>query len=75
MIDFLLNGQPRHCSASPDTSVLELLRDSLGPSGTKEGCATGDCGADGAADVVQALHGDQRGLDPAKLRNMLTNEP
>ena len=45
MIDFLLNGQPRHCAASPDTSVLELLRDSLGQTGTKEGCASGDCGA------------------------------
>ncbi|WP_089709866.1 xanthine dehydrogenase small subunit [Halomonas daqiaonensis] len=45
MIDFLLNGQPRQCAASPDTSVLELLRDSLGQTGTKEGCATGDCGA------------------------------
>ncbi|CAM3409183.1 xanthine dehydrogenase small subunit [Halomonas lysinitropha] len=45
MIDFLLNGQLRHCAASPDTSVLELLRDSLGQTGTKEGCASGDCGA------------------------------
>ncbi len=45
MIDFLFNGQPRHCAASPDTSVLELLRDSLGQTGSKEGCASGDCGA------------------------------
>jgi len=45
MIDFLLNGQPRHCEASPDTSVLELLRETLGQTGTKEGCASGDCGA------------------------------
>ncbi|GHE19670.1 xanthine dehydrogenase small subunit [Halomonas urumqiensis] len=45
MIDFLLNGQPRHFEATPDTSVLELLRESLGQTGTKEGCASGDCGA------------------------------
>ncbi len=45
MIDFLLNGQPRHCEVTPDTSVLELLRDTLGQTGTKEGCASGDCGA------------------------------
>ncbi|WP_444984513.1 xanthine dehydrogenase small subunit [Halomonas mongoliensis] len=45
MIDFLLNGQPRRCETAPDASVLELLRDSLGQTGTKEGCATGDCGA------------------------------
>ncbi|WP_416140786.1 xanthine dehydrogenase small subunit [Halomonas sp. HK25] len=45
MIDFLLNGYPRRCEASPDTSVLELLRETLGLTGTKEGCASGDCGA------------------------------
>ncbi|QTF91232.1 xanthine dehydrogenase small subunit [Halomonas sp. BM-2019] len=45
MIDFLLNGQPRRCEVSPDTSVLELLRETLGQTGTKEGCASGDCGA------------------------------
>ena len=45
MIDFMLNGQPRHCEAPPDTSVLELLRETLGQTGTKEGCASGDCGA------------------------------
>jgi xanthine dehydrogenase small subunit len=45
MIDFVLNGQPRRCDATPDTSVLELLRETLGQTGTKEGCASGDCGA------------------------------
>lgn len=45
MIDFLLNGQPRQCEAAPETSVLELLRETLGATGTKEGCASGDCGA------------------------------
>lgn len=46
MIDFYLNGQRRQCTdVSPDTSVLELLRTQLGQTGTKEGCASGDCGA------------------------------
>ncbi|TVM07667.1 MAG: xanthine dehydrogenase small subunit [Halomonas sp.] len=45
MIHFQLNGQPRSVAASPDTSVLELLRETLGQVGTKEGCASGDCGA------------------------------
>lgn len=45
MIHFLLNGQPRSVAAKPDTSVLELLRETLGQVGTKEGCASGDCGA------------------------------
>ncbi|GGX79912.1 xanthine dehydrogenase [Litchfieldella qijiaojingensis] len=46
MIDFYLNGKRRQCTdVSPDTSVLELLRTQLGHTGTKEGCASGDCGA------------------------------
>ncbi|MGQ4877046.1 xanthine dehydrogenase small subunit [Billgrantia sp. LNSP4103-1] len=45
MIDFMLNGQPRRSEASPETSVLELLRETLNVTGTKEGCASGDCGA------------------------------
>ncbi|MCE8031892.1 xanthine dehydrogenase small subunit [Halomonas sp. MCCC 1A11057] len=45
MIDFMLNGQPCRSEASPETSVLELLRETLAVTGTKEGCASGDCGA------------------------------
>lgn len=44
-IEFLLNGTPKQCDVSPDTSILTLLRDILGATGTKEGCASGDCGA------------------------------
>ncbi len=46
MIDFTLNGRAcRLPSPPPGTTVLEVLRDSLGHDGTKEGCASGDCGA------------------------------
>lgn len=46
MIDFYLNGQRQSgVEVPPDTSVLELLRTRLGKTGTKEGCASGDCGA------------------------------
>ncbi|OLO06380.1 xanthine dehydrogenase small subunit [Salinicola sp. MH3R3-1] len=45
MIEFFLNGQPQRVAVTPDTSVLELLRGPLGQCGTKEGCASGDCGA------------------------------
>ncbi len=44
-IEFLLNGTPTRCHVPPDTSILTLLRDYLGMTGTKEGCASGDCGA------------------------------
>ena len=42
---FLLNGTPQRCNVSPDTSILTLLREHLALTGTKEGCASGDCGA------------------------------
>jgi xanthine dehydrogenase small subunit len=46
MIDFYLNGKrQRLTSVSADTSILELVREQLGQTGTKEGCASGDCGA------------------------------
>nr|WP_163503332.1 xanthine dehydrogenase small subunit [Halomonas socia] len=46
MIDFYLNGKRQRCDDVPaDTSILELLRTRLGQTGTKEGCASGDCGA------------------------------
>ncbi|WFF43028.1 xanthine dehydrogenase small subunit [Salinicola endophyticus] len=45
MIEFFLNGRRQCVEAAPGTSVLELLRETLGHCGTKEGCASGDCGA------------------------------
>ncbi|MAX33310.1 MAG: xanthine dehydrogenase small subunit [Halomonadaceae bacterium] len=46
MIDFHFNGEPHSLAGLPaDISVLELLRLRLGATGTKEGCASGDCGA------------------------------
>lgn len=46
MIKFLLNGE-EHCihDVDPNTSVLDYVREHLLRTGTKEGCASGDCGA------------------------------
>ena len=40
-----VNGESREMLCEPQQSLLEVLRDELGMTGTKEGCATGDCGA------------------------------
>ena len=44
-IRFSLNGRHRDAMVRPDQSLLQLLRDDCGLSGTKEGCSTGYCGA------------------------------
>ena len=40
-----LNGEPCEFLCQPHEDLLTALRDGLGLTGTKEGCATGDCGA------------------------------
>ncbi len=40
-----VNGEATEFLCTPERSLLEILRDELQLTGTKEGCATGDCGA------------------------------
>ncbi|MCB4821434.1 (2Fe-2S)-binding protein [Roseicella aerolata] len=40
-----INGEPAEFLCEPDKSMLDVLRNTLGLTGTKEGCGTGDCGA------------------------------
>ncbi len=40
-----VNGKPRRVKVRADLTLLQLLRDVLGLTGTKEGCGTGECGA------------------------------
>ncbi len=40
-----INGEPVEFLCEPNHSLLDVLRNTLGLTGTKEGCGTGDCGA------------------------------
>jgi xanthine dehydrogenase small subunit len=45
-VDFILNGERQHgVGGNANTTLLDYLRDTLALKGTKEGCASGDCGA------------------------------
>jgi carbon-monoxide dehydrogenase small subunit len=44
-LQFTLNEKPIEVDAPADTSLLSLLRETLGLTGTKMGCGIGECGA------------------------------
>ena len=44
-IETTINGEPAEFLCDPHETLLSALRNGLGLTGTKEGCATGDCGA------------------------------
>ena len=44
-IAFVLNGNKTALDAAPDCRVVDILREALGFTGTKEGCGAGECGA------------------------------
>lgn len=45
MAEFLVNGRPHKAAVEPHTTLIDLLREELGLTGTKYTCGTGDCGA------------------------------
>jgi len=44
-IETTINGEPTEFLCDGHETLLSVLRNALGLTGTKEGCATGDCGA------------------------------
>jgi carbon-monoxide dehydrogenase small subunit len=45
VVTLTVNGEQRQALAEPRVTLLELLRDGLGLTGSKEGCGDGNCGA------------------------------
>jgi len=44
-LSLTLNGEPAEVSFAPYKTLLEVLREDLGLTGTKHGCELGECGA------------------------------
>ena len=44
-IQFTINGEHRECEIEDDERLIDLIREDLGLTGTKEGCGQGECGA------------------------------
>ena len=45
LLSLTVNGRCLEVAAAPNQTLLELLREDLGLTGTKHGCGVGDCGA------------------------------
>lgn len=45
IVDCEVNGKPVSLQVSPDQTVVDVLRNELGLTGTKKGCDDGNCGA------------------------------
>ena len=44
-VNTMINGDSHELLCDPTQTLLDVLRDELDMTGTKEGCGTGDCGA------------------------------
>jgi carbon-monoxide dehydrogenase small subunit len=44
-LNLTVNGKPYRLSVPPWRTLLEVIREDLGLTGTKEGCGLGECGA------------------------------
>lgn len=45
IVQLVVNDRPYRVEVAPQTTLLQLIRDHLGLTGTKEGCGKGQCGA------------------------------
>jgi len=77
-ISFVLNSEPVETSFAPHKTLLEVLREDLGLTGTKHGCELGECGTctvlvDGRPILSCLLLGlDAEGRDVVTIEGMAT---
>ena len=45
VINLIVNGEPTEVAVAPDVTLLQVIRDKLELTGTKEACSLGECGA------------------------------
>ena len=45
LLEFYVNDHPVTLETEPQRRLLDILREDLGLTGTKEGCSEGECGA------------------------------
>jgi isoquinoline 1-oxidoreductase subunit alpha len=69
-----VNGRQHEVTASPDTPLLWVLRDTLGMTGTKYGCGMGLCGACTVHLNGQAVRSCQTPLSAVGTKKVTTIE-
>jgi aerobic-type carbon monoxide dehydrogenase small subunit (CoxS/CutS family) len=75
-IKFTLNGEPAEVAFAPHKTLLEVLREDVGLTGTKHGCELGECGTctvlvDGRAILSCLMLGlDAEGRDVKSIEGM-----
>jgi aerobic carbon-monoxide dehydrogenase small subunit len=75
-IQFSLNGKSITREVPSHRLLLDLLRDEIGLTGTKEGCGTGDCGActvmmnDKPVNSCLVLSGELDGVDVTTIEGL-----
>ena len=78
-ISFTLNGEPAEVAFAPHKTLLEVLREDLGLTGTKHGCELGECGTcavlvDGRSILSCLMLGlDAEGREVTSIEGMAEN--
>ncbi len=74
VIELTVNGNPRTVTSLPTRSLLEVLREDFGLTGTKYGCGEGQCGACTVLIDGQAEHACQLSIEDVEGQSVITIE-